>query len=416
MLINKRTVQRRFFFRFFCLAAWVFESAGNKESVKRERRMLMNSSRIRRMAAVILTLAALYPRSPVIAEGDTVTTVNHIGTGNVSIRLDEYRINAAGTEEPISENGDRRSVLPGETVSKISRITVNGHKCWIRAKVMTEGEERIQNLDPSWVKLFDDDNWVQKGEYWYRTKPAEHGEAVRFTKEVKIPPEVDSSNAEFHVIIWADAVQYDNFSPDFNAAEPWFGTVIETSAYQTYRNGEAGDTHFFVSYEGGAQGLIANSDDLFRNFQILMPGDHVNDSVVIGNGYTRPVRLFFRIEGGTDEELAKHVKLKIHAGETQIWSGTLSEAMNEIYLAYMTPKWTAVLTYELEVPEDLKNEFELQDASQKWIFRAEISDARNMIPRTDDPENLMRYGIGLALSVLLAAGIGVYLKRNSGGL
>ncbi len=376
----------------------------------------MNISRIRRMAAVILTLAALYPRDPVKAEGDTVTTVNHIGTGNISIRLDEYRIGAEGTEVPIDGNGDRRIVLPGETVSKISRITVNGHKSWIRAKVMTEGDERIQNLDPSWVKLFEDDSWVLRGDYWYRTVPVDHGEAVRFTKEVRIPPEADTASAVFHVIIWADAVQYENFKPDFNAAEPWFGTVIETSAYQTFRNGEAGDTHFFVSYEGGAQGLIANSGDLFRNFQIVMPGDHVNDSVVIGNGYTRPVRLFFRIEGDTANALARRVNLKIRAGETPIFSGTLSDAMNEIYLAYMTPKWTAVLTYELEVPEDLKNEFELEDAAQKWIFRAEVSDSRNMIPPTGDQENLVRYGIGLALSVLLAAGIAVYLKRNRGDL
>ena len=378
--------------------------------------MLMNISRIRRLAAVILTLAGFNVRSPVRAEGDTVTTVNHIGTGNVSIRLDEYRVGAEGTEVPIGGDGDRRVVLPGQTVSKISRITVNGHKSWIRAKVMTEGDKQIQNLDPSWVKLFEDDAWVQRGEYWYRTKPVDHGEAVRFTKEVRIPPEADSSNAVFHVIIWADAVQYDNFKPDFNAKEPWFGTVIETSAYQTYRNSGTGDAHFFVSYEGGAQGLIANSEDLFKNFQTLMPGDRVNDSVVIGNGYTRPVRLFFRIEGDAGNALAGRVKLKIRAGETPIFSGTLAEAMNEIYLAYMTPKWTAVLTYELEVPEDLKNEFELQDAAQKWIFRAEISDSRNMIPPTGDQENLLRYGIGLALSVLLAAGIAVYLKRNSGTL
>ena len=61
-------------------------------------------------------------------------------------------------------------------------------------------------------------------------------------------------------------------------------------------------------------------------------------------------------------------------------------------------------------------EFELEDAAQKWIFRAEVSDSRNMIPPTGDQENLVRYGIGLALSVLLAAGIAVYLKRNRGDL
>ena len=106
----------------------------------------MNVLQLKRTAAVLLAVMTLCPRSPVRAEGDTVTTVNHIGTGNVSISLNEYRLSADGTETPIEGNSDRRTVLPGDTVSKISKITVNGHKSWIRAKVMTEGDSRITTL------------------------------------------------------------------------------------------------------------------------------------------------------------------------------------------------------------------------------------------------------------------------------
>ena len=366
-------------------------------------------------AALILALNALYPWSSVYAEGGTVTTVNHIGTGNVSISLNEFRIGADGNELPIEGNSDRRTVLPGDTVSKISKITVNGHKSWIRAKVMTEGDDRIAQLDPSWVRLYEDDAWLQKGDYWYYTKPVDHGDTIRFTKEVKIPVETDQANAVFHVVIWADAVQYDNFSPDFNSEDPWFGTVIEESAYQTYRPGETGDTHWFVSYEGGAQGLIANAGDLFHNFRSLMPGDTVSDSLVIGNGYTKPVRLFFRIEGTNNDDLAKQVKLCIRAGELQIFSGTLADAMNEIYLAYMTPGWTAVLTYDLEVPEELKNEYTLADSEQKWIFRAEVSQEKSLIPNTGDFSDPMKYVIGFMLSLLTAGCVLALLKRKGKG-
>ena len=372
----------------------------------------MYNAVFRRAAAVILAVLALCPYVPAHAEGGTVTTVNHIGTGNVSISLNEYRIGSDGTETPIEGNSDRRTVLPGDTVSKISKITVNGHKSWIRAKVMTEGDPRITQLDPSWVKLYEDDAWARKGEYWYYTRPVDHGDTIRFTKEVTVPPEADASNAEFHVVIWADAVQYDNFTPDFQSEDPWFGTVIEESAYQTYRPGETGDTHWFVSYEGGAQGLIANAGDLFQNFASLMPGDTVRDSLVIGNGYHQPVRLFFRIEGAADDALAKQVKLTIRAGETPIFSGTLADAMNEIYLAYMTPQWSAVLTYELEVPSELKNAFALADSEEQWIFRAEVSPVRQLIPGTGDTGLFLKYGIGLTVSLAVAIGTAALLKRR----
>ena len=241
----------------------------------------------------------------------------------------------------------------------------------------------------------------------------DHGDTIRFTKEVKVPGNTETANAVFHVILWADAVQYDNFKPDFNAADPWFGTVIEESAYQTFRYRDPGDAHFFVSYEGGAQGLIANSGDLFQNFAVLMPGDHVSDSLVIGNGYSQPVRLFFRVEATEEEQkLAKQIGLKIHAGETNIFTGTLADAMNEIYLAWMTPNWTAVLTYELDVPEELKNEFSLTDTSDKWIFRAEVSPVRRIIPNTGDPADLTSYAIGLILSVLAASAAAVLLRKT----
>ena len=149
---------------------------------------------------------------------------------------------------------------------------------------------------------------------------------------------------------------------------------------------------------------------------VLVPGDTVSDSLAIGNAYAKPVRLFFRIEGETDNALAKQVKLKIRAGEIQIFHGTLSDAMKEIYLAYMTPNWSSVLTYELEVPAELKNAFALQDCGQKWIFRAEVNPVKNLIPNTADPDDLKFYAAGFAVSLLAAAIAFTHLRRDRGAL
>ena len=373
---------------------------------------------LRWIAAVFLTAVSLTAGSwPLSAEGQSVETVNNIGMGNISISLNEFKVSADGKETPIAGNHDEKIILPGETISKLSKITVNGHKSWIRAKVQMEGDRRIEDLNPSWVSLCDDPAWLKKGEYWYYTEPVDNGKTIRFTKEVHIPEDEDNRviGTPFNVIIWADAVQYDNFKPDFNSDDPWFGTVIELSAFETYRNREPGTTHFFVSYEGGAQGLIANTGDLFANFKTMMPGDTASDTVVIGNGYHQPVRLYFRIEGTENDSLAKQIRLRIKAGEVPLFSGTLADAMNEIYLAYMTPKWQAVLTYELEVPDHLKNEFELEDTSQKWIFRAELPGGQRIVPRTGDSTRTAVFKVLLACSAAAGAAALVILRRTKSG-
>ncbi len=373
---------------------------------------------IKKRFAVFWTVAALLCGiQPLYAEGTTVETVNHIGLGNVSISLNEFKVDSQGSEIPIPGNADNKIVVPGEIISKLSKITVNGSKSWIRAKVLVSGDRRIEDLDESWVTLCDDQNWLKKGEFWYYTEPVDHGKTIRFTKEVHVPADEDNSTsgAPFQVVVWADAVQYENFKPNFNAEDPWFGTVIETSVYDTFRNKENGETHFFVSYEGGAQGLIANTGDVFANFRTLMPGDTVSDSLVIGNGYHQPVRLFFRIEGAENDSLAKEIKLHIKAGEMQIFNGTLADAMNEIYLAYMTPDWQAVLTYELEIPDHLKDEYELEDSEQKWIFRAELNNTRRIIPRTGEENRNGFFTAVLAVSAAGALAAYTILRRTKRG-
>ena len=392
----------------------------------------MKTKILKTVISVMCALAAFFTAAPraVYAEGEgttntsgtnggTVEIVNNVGMGNVSISLNEYKVDANGKETAIPGNSDHKIVLPGETISKLSKITVNAHKSWIRAKVMVSGDKEIKDLDEKWVRLVNDKNWIRKGNYYYYTEPVDHGKTISFTKDVVVPAteENEVANKKFNIIIWADAVQYDNFKPNFNSDNPWFGTVIETSAYDTYRNKEAGKSGLSVSYEGGAQGLFDNAGDAFKNFKTLMPGDTVSDTLTIGNSYKYPVRLFFRIDSIDSEKLAKQITLKIKAGEVEIFNGTLASAMKEIYLAYMTSGYQAVLSFELNVPAELKDEFELTDAKQKWVFRAELADGpSSYIPgNTSDPNNIMKYVYilgGCLAATAAAGGIIVAVKKK----
>ncbi|MCR5230359.1 MAG: hypothetical protein K6D03_09550, partial [Solobacterium sp.] len=67
------------------------------------------------LAVCAAVLTGLHAAAAVHAE-DTVEVINHINTGAVVIGIEEYQLNEKGKEVPF-QNG--RTVLPGETVSKI---------------------------------------------------------------------------------------------------------------------------------------------------------------------------------------------------------------------------------------------------------------------------------------------------------
>ena len=125
---------------------------------------------------------------------------------------------------------------------------------------------------------------------------------------------------------------------------------------------------------------------------------------------------FVRIDKIDNEALAKQVELTIKAGEVPIFNGTLASAMNEVYLAYMTQGYQAVLTFELKVPEELKNDYALTDAKQKWVFRADLggdpTKSRIISRNTSDPTNTAMYMVICGVAVAVCAGAAVYVIRR----
>jgi len=137
-------------------------------------------------------------------------------------------------------------------------------------------ESGIEGLSDYMVTL-DSNQWVKVGDYYYYIVPVDKDVSIDFVKEVRIPTEWDESYADksFSIVVTADAVQADNFTPDFKSDDPWFGTVIETCVHTSYTSVQAEDEAFSVVFEGGAEGLVRTGDDFFANWGELMPGDTV---------------------------------------------------------------------------------------------------------------------------------------------
>lgn len=297
---------------------------------------------------------------------------NHVSIGDVNVSLDEYGLDADGNEIPYRNN---RMVLPGERVDKIVRATNRANPAWIRMRLEYTSDDGIRDLSDDMVVLASDE-WLRAGDCWYWPEPLDTDESVDFIRQVMIPPEWNETYSEkqFSIVVSVEAVQEANFTPDFEALDPWFGTVIETCTHSVYKKPEAeSEKAFSVVFENGAEGLVRTGNDFFSNWSELMPGDVVSDTVQLKNSYHRPVTLHFRSETLSDNALAKALRLKIMAGDKTIYDGTLNGAVSEkVELARLQSGQATTLTYTLTVPAELNNAYALADTQTKWIFSAEL--------------------------------------------
>ena len=328
----------------------------------------------KRVYLMIPAMCCAFVMTPCMAYAGEYTTevTNNVTLGDVSISLSEYELDEDGKEVPYQND---KQVLPGQTVDKIVRITNNANASWLRVKAEYTSEEGLDSLSDDELTLADGD-WKKIGDYYYYKKPVAKDESVDFLKRVKIPASWDSTYAEkgFSMILTADAVQEANFTPDWNAGDPWFGTVIETCVHTSYDPKLAGNQAFSVAFENGADGLVKTGDDFFSNWASLMPGDTVSGQVTLKNSYRRTVTMYFKTETIADDALLKSLHLEIKNGDTVLYSGTMDGAITEkVKIASLAMNEEAVLTYTVSVPKELNNSYALSKTQTKWIFSAYMS-------------------------------------------
>jgi hypothetical protein len=296
--------------------------------------------------------------------------VNTGRMGQVAIELNEYELDDAGNEIPYQND---KMVAPGENVDKIVRISNLGNDAWIRVKVEYEADEGIKGIDDSRL-VITDEHWKKIGDYYYYTEPVPLGTDIDFMKSFSVPEDISTSEARKHfaIHITSDAIQERNFTPDFNAEDPWFGTVIEERIYQPFDIDPESQEPFSVEFKDGSEGLVKVGDDFFSNWGTLLPGDTFTDKITVGNNYTKEVEIFFNTETIADDELLKQIQITIKNGDQVIYEGPLSGTVDKVSLGKFKKGESTDLFYTIHIPAELKNEFALAETKTKWIFSTSL--------------------------------------------
>lgn len=329
-------------------------------------------------SALFMVALSAFPAFAAESHSDTISVINTVGLDNIHIEINQYDIKDS-LRVPIEENP---VVLPAQVINRVCEIKNFANEAWIRAKIVFD--EDAPEVSDDFLTIASD-KWKKCGDYFYYVESVPHDNTIELFNRINIPADWDNSYAgkSIKFNVFADAVQTQNFTPDFDNEDPWFGTIIEHRVRDAYVVPvEQGNDLFKVIYENGSEGLVKIGDDFFSNWSTLMPGDVVKDKVLIKNNYSIPTSIYFRTNTIDDSKLLDKLVLKIYTEKRVIYNGLMSGGIsNDIELVKLKQGEEIELFYELKVPSELTNEFSLTKTKTEWIFKAHSD---NMVPPSPD--------------------------------
>lgn len=351
----------------------------------------------KKIKLIISILSVVFILSSIMA---AYTFASNIATINGTVKTQ-------GVDISITADADDSEVTPNKFVRYEPKIHYQGVDSWIRLKLDISNE----NIKEEYFKGLDD-NWIKEGEYMYYTKVVSHGDEIKTFDGFKIPSEWDEKEPEnlmeskFKVITLCDAVQARNFTPDFDSKNPWGELEIEDSQYDgsTYVESENIIKPIDLKFVGAGQYTLSSNEIILDT----LPADIYKNDINIYNEGKHDTEVFFYVSDMDikDKSLLDVIKLKLSIDGNVFYDGTLraEELIKQRSLIKMKPNEKHILSYEITVPSELKDEYQGKLDNFAWNFTS----VEHINPSTGDKAKFAIYFILVVVSLVLI----VLLKRK----
>ena len=305
-------------------------------------------------------------------------------TGIVKIQLKEFTLNSENEE--VQYDKDKENVVNGERISLIPKTYILGDDCYIRFKVsmatsnvIIDNSNYIEGISNKWKKV---------GNYYYYDSVAETGKNINLFNTLIIPnDEGQQLNEEIRLNIVVEAIQSKNFEQDLTLKDPWNGIEIEQSIENSYSIGKD-EKRMIIKYENNTNENITISENLFEKLKNVMPGDNINENLIIKNNRKNVTEYFFSIENNELSEIEKDILNKISFtimdnNEKVIYKGNLLDNTKVLLGKYKVNEQNSLI-FKISVPKELQKKYSLLNIKTIWKFSAyeEVEDENN-----EKPEN-----------------------------
>ena len=282
-----------------------------------------------------------------------------ISTSYVDIKLEEYQ-----NGEPYIKESE--AVLPGEVVPLDTKIKNLGIDCYVRAKI-TYVINDIEYIESNYIGG-DYKNWTKKDDYYYYDSILNQNDEISLFDTIQIPDEIINESGDKLVIhILAEAVQAKNFNGN------WNGIEIKKSLDKSYSIDSDGKSE--IIYENNADKYIDIGDGFFNNLGGLLPGDDIEDQIIIDNKSSNKIKYFLSIDTKnlTKEEidLLGNVNIAVKkSNESELYNGKATKIDN-LFLGEYNSDSNETINFTISIPSNLDNEYSKIAAKIIWVFSVE---------------------------------------------
>ena len=323
-------------------------------------------------------------------------TESGLSTSAVDISLKEYNQN----DELFLENG--KKVMPGDEIILIPRINNLGIECYLRAKLTYAVDDDVYNVSDYITGNYT--SWTKKDEYYYYDSILEvEGSVDLFNKVVipNLPPSFQEKTVIIHIIV--EAIQAKNFDGN------WDNVEIEESIERTYDIDYTGSSS--VIYEDDTNQYITLNNHFFGNLGNLLPGDTIQEEVIIENKREDEVEFFFAVDYGELTDIEKsllrniQIIIKNSQGEEVLVSNLENKERHSLGVYSYHEKEN--LTIELSLPVNMNNDYSKLFTKIIWRFSNDIINHRitPINPKTWD----IKYDLSITVFILSAIGFVIVL-------
>lgn len=231
--------------------------------------------------------------------------------GGVDVQTKVYTLDADHERTTELDFGELEE---GSVVDYIIEVENVSAQAYVRTKVSFSSNQHPILTDIA-------DGWVYKGGYYYYTKPLARKESVVLCNKIKMPTFV-SEKTDVVVSVDSEAVQAKNFTCDFTSNSPW-GDVVVTDSDAVTDN----SVLFTLNGEENVLSQFSNTV-LFSNFDDVMPGDTIEDTVTLHTATDEELSFTSKKELSLSEK--QYIKLQILKDDTLIYDGVLTDLENAL--------------------------------------------------------------------------------------
>lgn len=343
------------------------------------------------------------------AENNGLEVKNVIRTDKVDVDLKNNTLLSNGDLKEL-DHSEKIKISPGSNVSMIPTVSNNGTDCYIRAFVNMDPESGLDINNLSGIS----ENWYynRNDGYFYCMEVLHEGDSTHLYDTLNIPVEYDKEDFDFNISVSVDAIQSDNFDPDFSNPNPWGDVSVE--AYEEENvwsyvesSGENDSKSIEITFNGDSNELISNSDDFFSNLPKLVPGDSYQNTITLRNNFDKNISLYWEAHPNKGNEaqndLLKQISLEIvDPNGNEIFNGKLSQDIENIKIIDLKPNETSQLSFKINFDKSSGNAYANIDNFVHWYFNTSFDDSvpKNMAVQTGDNAHI--YGL-LALSLISGA-------------